>query len=53
MLDIKKDGSGRNEYQVVFPRRAYSPDDIARGEDKDPYENIHWLLETELELITR
>lgn len=49
--DVRKDGSGQTEYKVVFPRRSYTPEDIARGEDKDPFENIHWLLSNEVELV--
>ncbi|MEY9629891.1 hypothetical protein [Sinorhizobium fredii] len=37
------------EHQVEFPRRVYTPEEIDRGEDQDPVENIVWLLESEIQ----
>lgn len=41
-------GTGKIEHQIEFPRRQFSVEEIDRGEDKDPYENIVWLMADEV-----
>lgn len=37
------------EHHVEFPRRVYTQEEMDRGEDQDPVENIVWLMAAEIE----
>ena len=39
---------GTIEHFVVFPTRAYTQEEMDRGEDTQPDENKHWLRHSEL-----
>lgn len=40
--------TGALEYRVELPRRVYTEQEMDRGEDKDPVENIVWLMASEI-----
>lgn len=43
--------SGEISHQVEFPRRLYTEEEMDRGEDKDPVENIVWFRASEVEKV--